>query len=270
MRTHREFLRLVIVIALTMLSGPGFAHGAWDDIRVDLFGARPIEERQGVVNLKAPSRALDQRFVPISIEAALTDGRQIVAITVIVDDNPSPVAAVFRFADHRERAALGLNIRLDEESTVRVIIEASDHGLYMTAAFIKASGLGVCAAPPVSDQQAAAQVIGQMQLTDLTNDDIAAATQLRRRAQLDIKHPQNTGLQMNQVTMMFIALRFITRIEVRQGDQVIWTMDGGMTLSENPRIAFDYQVNGAGRLRVWTEDTRHAVWGQSFPIGSSS
>jgi len=85
-----------------------------------------------------------------------------------------------------------------------------------------------------------------MQLTELTNDDIAAATQLRRRAQLDIKHLQNTGLQMNQVIMMFIPLRFITRIEVRQGDQVIWTMDGGVTLSENPRIAFDYRVNGAG------------------------
>jgi hypothetical protein len=38
-------------------------------------------------------------------------------------------------------------------------------------------------------------VIGQMHLTDLTNDEVAAATQLRRRAQLDIKHPQNTGLQ---------------------------------------------------------------------------
>jgi sulfur-oxidizing protein SoxY len=155
--------------------------------------------------------------VPIAIEAALIDGRQIDAVTVIVDDDPSPVAAVFHFADRRERAALGINIRLDEESAVRVIIEASDHHLYMTPTLIKASGLGVCAAAPVSDQQAAAQVIGQMHLTDLTNDEIAAATQLRRRAQLDIKHPQNTGLQTNQVRMMFIALRFMTRIEVRQG-----------------------------------------------------
>jgi sulfur-oxidizing protein SoxY len=75
---------------------------------------------------------------------------------------------------------------------------------------------------------------------------------------------------MNRMTMMVIPLRFITRIEVRQGDQVIWTMDGGMTLGENLRIAFDPRVNGAGRLRVRAEDTRHAVWEQSFPIGSSS
>jgi sulfur-oxidizing protein SoxY len=270
MGTHRRLLRLGILTGLTMLSGPGLCRSAWDDIRADLFGTRLIEAGQGVVSLKAPYRALDQRFVPISIEAAVTDGRQIDAVTIIVDDNPSPVAAVFHFTDHRERAALGVNIRLDEESAVRVIIEASDHRLYMTATFIKASGLGVSAAPPVSDQQATAQVIGQMHLTDLTNDEIVAATQLRRRAQLDIKHPQNTGLQMNQVTMMFIPLRFISRIEVRQADQRVWTMDGGMTLSENPGIVFDYRVNGAGRLRVRTEDTRHAVWDQSFPIGSSS
>jgi sulfur-oxidizing protein SoxY len=208
--------------------------------------------------------------VPISIEAALTDGRQIDAVTVVVDDDPSPIAAVFHFADHRERAALGVNIRLDQESAVRVIIEASDHRLYRTPTFIKASGLGVCAAPPVSDQQAAAEVIGQMHLTDLTNDEIAAASQLRRRVQLDIKHSQNTGLQMNQVIMMFIPLRFMIWIEARPGDQLVWTMDGGMTLSENPRIVFDYGVKGAGRLRVRTKDTRHAVWEQSFPIGSSS
>jgi sulfur-oxidizing protein SoxY len=90
--------------------------------------------------------------VPIAIEAALIDGRQIDAVTVIVDDDPSPVAAVFHFADRRERAALGVNIRLDEESVVRVIIAASDHHVYMTATLIKASGLGVCAAPPVSDR----------------------------------------------------------------------------------------------------------------------
>jgi hypothetical protein len=114
---------------------------------------------------------------------------------------------------------------------VRVTIEASDRRLYRTAAFVKASGLRVCAAPG-SDRQAGAQVIGQMRLGDLTNNEIAAATQLRRRVQLDIKHPRNTSLRMNQVTMMFIPLRFITRIEVWQGDHL--DMDGGMT-SESVR-----------------------------------
>jgi hypothetical protein len=53
------------------------------------------------------------------------------------------------------------------------MIEASDRRLYilyMTAAFIKASGLRVCAAPPGSGRQAGAQVIGGMRLSDLTNN----------------------------------------------------------------------------------------------------
>jgi hypothetical protein len=66
METRRQLLRLVlrlgIFLGLTMLSGSGFARSAWDDIRADLFGARPIEAGQGVISLKAPYRALDQRF----------------------------------------------------------------------------------------------------------------------------------------------------------------------------------------------------------------
>jgi hypothetical protein len=32
------------------------------------------------------------------------------------------------------------------------------------------------------------------------------------------------------------------------------------------RIAFDEWVNGAGRLRMRTQDTQHAVWERRFPI----
>ena len=42
-----------------------------------------------------------------------------------------PVAAAFRFGDNRERASLGLDIRLDQASPVRVVVEASDGARYM-------------------------------------------------------------------------------------------------------------------------------------------
>jgi hypothetical protein len=54
METLRQLLRLGILLGVSMLSGPGFARSAWDDIRADLFGARPIEAGQGVVSVKAP------------------------------------------------------------------------------------------------------------------------------------------------------------------------------------------------------------------------
>jgi hypothetical protein len=43
-----------------------------------------------------------------------------------------------------------------------------------------------------------------------------------------------------------------------------------MTLSENPRIAFDYRINGAAAITVRTKDTNDTVWTKEFPIGSSS
>jgi hypothetical protein len=53
METRRGLLRLGIFLGLIMLSGE-FARSAWDDIRANLFGARPIEAGQGVISLRAP------------------------------------------------------------------------------------------------------------------------------------------------------------------------------------------------------------------------
>ena len=61
----------------------------------------------------------------LSAEAAFKDGRKIKSITFIIDENPMPVAAAFRFGDNRERASLGLDIRLDQASPVCVAVEAS-------------------------------------------------------------------------------------------------------------------------------------------------
>src|SRR5262245_20924039 len=233
--TMRMFPALALAAALP--THPALAGSAWDDIRPAAFGDRAIQDGAGVLAFKAPYRAMDQRAVPVSVEAALADGRKVRAVTFVVDENPMPVAAVFRFADERSQVALAINVRLDRASPIRAIVEASDGTLYMAESFVKASGLGVCAAPPVSDQAVAANSMGEMRLADLT-EGAAAATRFRRRAQLDISHPQNTGMQMNQITLIYIPLRFVDRIEVRQGEEKIFEMDGSMTLSENPRIAF--------------------------------
>jgi sulfur-oxidizing protein SoxY len=260
-----------VILAALLCPLPALAGSSWDDIRPAAFGNRAIEDGNRIVAFHAPYRAEDQRAVPLSAEAAFTDGRKIRSITFIVDENPMPVAAAFRFADTRDRAALGLDIRLDHASPVRVVVEASDGALYMVEKFVKASGMGVCAAPPVGDPAVAAATMGQMKLTDLTGSDKAAgATRFHRRAKLDIKHPQLTGMQMNQITLLYTPMRFVDAVEVRQGDDKLFDLEGSMTLSENPRITFDYQVNGAARITVRTKDTNDTVWQREFPVGSDS
>jgi sulfur-oxidizing protein SoxY len=261
-----------IALAAALLgASPALAGSAWDDIRATAFGTRNIEDGRHLIAFQAPYRAEDQRAVPISAETAFKDGRKIKSVTFIVDENPMPVAAAFRFADKRDRAALSIDIRLDHASPVRVVVEASDGALYMIEKFVKASGSGVCAAPPAGDPVVAAATMGQMKLTDLTGPDSAAgATRFHRSAQLDIRHPQLTGMQMNQITMLYTPLRFVSTVEVRQGDETIFELESSMTLSENPRIAFDYQINGAALIRVIAKDTSNTVWRQEFPAGSHS
>jgi sulfur-oxidizing protein SoxY len=271
MMLARHGMPLAIAFAGALLASPALAGSAWDDIRPSAFGARPIADGTDVVAFYAPYRAEDQRAVPISAEAAFRDGRKIKSITFIVDENPMPVAAAFRFADKRDRATLSIDIRLDHASPVRVVVEADDGALYMIEKFVKASGAGVCAAPPAGDPVLAAATMGQMKLTDLTGPDAAAgATRFHRNAQLDIRHPQLTGMQMNQITLLYTPLRFVNSVEVRQGDETIFELEGSMTLSENPRIAFDYQINGASLIKVRAKDTSETVWTQDFPAGSSS
>jgi sulfur-oxidizing protein SoxY len=264
--------RLPLAVAMfALLASPALAGSAWDDTRASAFGTRTIEDGKSVVTLQAPYRAEDQRNVPLAAEAAFKDGRKIKSITFIIDENPMPVAAAFRFADRRDRATLSIDIRLDHASPVRVVVEADDGALYMIEKFVKASGAGVCAAPPAGDPVLAAQTMGQMKLTDLTGSDAAAgATRFHRSAQLDIRHPQLTGMQMNQITLLYTPMRFVNAVEVRQGDEKLFDLEGSMTLSENPRIAFDYQINGASLIKVTTKDTSDAVWNQEFPVGSSS
>src|SRR4051812_23210933 len=85
---------------------PALAGSTWDELRPTVFGDRAIESGQNLT-FTAPYRAEDQRAVPIAVEAAFHDGRKVKSVTFMVDENPSPVAAVFRFADNRDRVSLG-------------------------------------------------------------------------------------------------------------------------------------------------------------------
>jgi sulfur-oxidizing protein SoxY len=271
MRVTRILSPFTVAFVLSVVAGQALAGSAWDDIRSFAYGTRTITDGRGVLTFNAPYRAMDQRRVPLSVAAGFHDGRTIKSIAFVVDGDPMPVAATFRFADHRERADIGIDIRLDHASPVRAIVEASDGTLYMSERFVKASGLGVCAAPPVTDQLVAARTMGQIQVADLTGRDSAAnATRFWRSAALDIEHPQNTGMQMNQVTMLYIPLRYVDTVEVREGADKLFDLTGSMTLSENPHIEFDYRPNGANSLKVMVKDTSKSVWRREFAIGSGS
>ena len=73
-----------------------------------------------------------------------------------------------------------------------------------------------------------------------------------------LRHPQNSGLQMDQLTRLYIPPFFIENLKIWQGDELMVAMDGGIAISEDPNIRFNYKPNGAANFRAEANDTEQA------------
>ena len=122
---------------------------AWDQIRSSVYGTKAIADGRGVIKLTAPYRPDDMRKVPIGVSAAFHDGRTVKTVTFLIDENPTPVVAVFHVGVGRDSVAITSNFRVDRQSDVRAVVEASDGQLYMVSQLVKfAGGQASCSAPP--------------------------------------------------------------------------------------------------------------------------
>jgi len=57
-------------------------------------------------------------------------------------------------------------------------------------------------------------------------------------------------MQMDQLTHLYIPAHYIDKVEVRQGGDLIFSMEGGISLSEDPNFRFSYAPNGAKTITV--------------------
>jgi sulfur-oxidizing protein SoxY len=267
----RRSLHAIALATVASLAVPAVAMAgqAWDDVQANVFKGRTIEPAGQLIQLTAPMRPKDQSHVPISVETGFTDGRTIRSLTLIVDENPTPVAAVFEFGQARDKARIATELRLNAATDVRAIVEASDGKLYMADRFVKfAGGQASCSAPPQGNPQEIAANMGKMTFEPLRKT--AAATEITPSARVRVSHPNHTGMVLDQLTLLYVPLRIVTDLEVREGNERVFTMKGSMTLSQNPVIDFDYKVNGAETMQVLVNDSDGASWEKSFPIGQGS
>lgn len=221
----------------------------WADLRGDVVGEASLLDGSALLDISAPFRAHDAATVPIILRQK-DDSIQITGVTVVVDENPAPVAGVFTFSEAMAPLDFELRVRVDQYSNVRVIAETAT-GLHMDGRYVKASG--GCSAPATKDAEIALANMGKMKLRMF--DAGAQISKARREAQIMIRHPNYSGLQRNQITQLFIPAHFIDTLEVWQGDEKLFTMEGGISISENPVFRFSYRDNGAKALRVKATDT---------------
>src|SRR5205807_7064608 len=90
-----------------------------------------------------------------------------------------------------------------------------------------------------------------------------------REAQVMVRHPNNSGLQRDQVTLLYIPANFVNELKVWQGDALLFSMKAGISISENPNFRFSYIPNGATTFKVEARDTQGKVFVSEWPATTS-
>jgi len=275
-----------ILVALSLAAAPAVADVAenpliegqtWAELRGDIVGERPILDGSQLFDLDAPYRAHDAAVVPIRIVQAPLSDQRIVRLTLVVDENPSPVVAEFEFGQAMGHIELETRIRVDQYSNVRAIAETADGRLWMSGRFVK--GAGGCSAPALKDMENALASAGQMRLksfnalalgTSGSADTAPRQSTGRGEAQVMIRHPNYSGMQRNQVTQLFIPAFFVDALDVYLGDELLMHMSGGISISEDPSFRFSYSQTGAAEFRVRAHDTDGNLFEETFRIAGQA
>jgi len=242
---------------------------AWDTIRQALFADKVIGDGSELLALEAPYRGLDASIVPITINALTpqTGDRYIKSLTLTVDQNPDPIAAVFHFTPNSGSASISTRIRIDAYTYVRAIAETNDGKLHMVAKFVKAAG--GCSAPSLGGMAEAEKVKGNMKLKILNLPDVRKPG----KAKFMIRHPNYSGLQFDQISRTEIPANFVNNIKVTVGDDVLIAVKTGNSISEDPAFVFHFtEKNKTFKVLVGDLDgkTYEKTWPASSLISSSS
>lgn len=239
-----------LMLAMPMAAIANDDDDPWPDLQKSVFGDRAIIEGDGVVTIEAPERAEDPAVVPITISVPATVQGPLRSMALIIDKNPAPVAAKFEFgpaAGSGGERRMTTRVRVDTYTFIRAIVETEDGKLHMAKAFVKASG--GCSAPAPKDADGANAGIGKMLVKTFEPQTAAKAL---REGQVMIKHPNNSGLQIDQISRGYVPAWFIRDVQVKRGGDLVFNADLGISISTNPNLRFTYanDADGANAIQV--------------------
>ena len=264
----RQGLPILTAAVIVLAAGAGAARAqsdagpseaTWQEIRSNVVGERAIEDAAGLLTLEAPKRAEDAALVPIEVKIAVPEGdsRRVKAVTLVVDENPAPVVGKIAFEGERRAFALSTRIRVNSYSYLRAIAETEDGRLFMTKAHVKAAG--GCSAPATKDLAEAKANLGEIRFRSFAD---------RGEAQVQLRHPNYSGLQMDQVTRLYTPAWYVENVVVRQGERPLFSLQGSISISEDPTFRFTYADNGEP-VTIEARDTEGREFRRTFPAPRS-
>ena len=240
----------------------------WPGLVQDVFNNKPMQDGANVLSIEMPARAEDASVVPVTLRSKLSpaDERRIKTITLVIDQNPAPMAAKFTLGADANVTAISTRVRVNNYTDVHAVAELTDGQLYVIKTFVKASG--GCSAPAAKNPDEAKARIGQMRYRQFTQAGDGATSGIRE-AQVMVGHPNNYGLQMDQLTQLYIPAFFVDQLTLSQDGSLVLSVEGGISISEDPNIRFTYVSNGAKHFRAEARDTQGHVFEHEWPAEGS-
>ena len=244
------------------------AYDPWPGLVQDIFNNRPMNDGSDVIAIEMPYRAEDAAIVPVTLRSKLApdDSRRLRKITLVIDENPAPMAAKFELGADARVSEISTRVRVNSYTNVHAVAELSDGKLYMVKTYVKASG--GCSAPAGKNVAEAQARLGQMKYRQFARAD-QGPTNGTREAQVMIGHPNNSGLQMDQITHLYIPPFFVDELHLWQDDSPVLSMEGGISISEDPNLRFTYISNGAKTFRAEARDTSGHVFKKEWNADGS-
>jgi len=246
----------------SVLAAPPEDLSRWTAIRAEVYGDKPMSDGAGIIELDSPKRAEEAASVPVTIKALVpqTKDKYISKLTLIVDENPVPVVATFLTGPANGNATIGTRIRVNDFSYIHVVGEMNDGQLVVVSKYIKS--IGGCSAQPLSDQEAAKDRLGKMTLKQPDPVGLGEPSQFT----FTLGHPNNSGLQFDQITRLYIPAHYITTTEITFEGQPVLTVKPNISIAEDPTFTFSYVVEKAGEMKVHMEDSKHGVYDKSYRV----
>jgi sulfur-oxidizing protein SoxY len=258
------------ILFLTALGGPALAApteaeraARWSDLRHAIFGERVVKDAGGLVAIEAPDRAEDAAIVPVAIRVSDKLAPEVRGLYLVIDYNPSPLAAHFLLGPLADARRIETRVRIDDYTYLHAVAETADGRLYATARFVKAAG--GCSAPAGKDQALAMKQLGKMKL-------VLAERQKPRmplQTKLLISHPNNSGLQVDQLTHYYVPADFMQTLKVTYDGEMVFKLESDIAISEDPTFNFAFRPANPGSAGVLTAeilDSSQRRFTQSWPV----
>ncbi|MFK7966359.1 MAG: quinoprotein dehydrogenase-associated SoxYZ-like carrier [Burkholderiaceae bacterium] len=264
-RTIRRWSFSLLACLLTLIVAPAHAEigglpsntgkldlsPVWEKLRPQLFGERQIYLPPSQITIDVPKRAAFGGSVPVKVTLAHPQDPDLYVkrLYLVIDNNPSPLAATIDVTPEIGQADFETRVRVDTYSHVRAIAELSDGQLHMDVGYVKTSG--GCSAPPNRERP---EEIGKILLRTASGE---AAPRPDRPVAVDfkIRHPNDTGFELNQQTVMFIPPNFIRNLNITYQGKNIWHAELDFSISENPYFRFNVLPGSGGILQADAQDT---------------